>query len=98
MDKEYTNTTPELKEVKVSVPSTNLSLVEKLIKNVRQSVDGKDVELSFEFILSSLFPTCWFNIKNDLVAHYTEGYIHGYDAKEKEQILRAQADLDCYNE
>ena len=38
---------------------------------------NKDVELSFEFFMTSFFPRCWDNIQDALTRQYTLGYIEG---------------------
>lgn len=46
-------------EVKVSVPSVYLSDLEDLVKKIRNVTEKEDTEISFEFIIASLFPTSW---------------------------------------
>lgn len=90
-------------EVKVSVPSIYLSDLENLAKKIR-SVTGKDdTEISFEFIIASLFPTSWKNIQSDLSRQHTLGYIQGKtDAEEaikkNAAFARLEDDADCYCE
>lgn len=63
-------------EQKTSVPSVRIKDIEKMIKKIYSDL-GKDnnIELSFEFILATLFPTCYKNIMDDLKRQYTLGYI-----------------------
>ena len=90
-------------EAKVSVPNVYLSDLENLTKRVR-SVTGQDnAEISFEFIIASLFPTSWKNIQNDLSRQYTLGYIQGKteaEAAMKRRIVFSMSDddADCYCE
>lgn len=90
-------------EVKVSVPNIYLSDLEKLAKKVRDVTGQNDVEISFEFIIASLFPTSWKSIQNDLSRQHTLGYIQGKaDAEEamKKRVAFASSgdDADCYCE
>jgi hypothetical protein len=61
----------------VNVPSTDIHSLEKIVKGVRDVTGQENTEISFEFILASLFPTCWKNIQADLARQYTLGYIQG---------------------
>lgn len=90
-------------EVNVSIPNIKLSDLEKIISKVKQVVGTEDAEISFEFIVASLFPTSWKNIQADLNRQYTKGYIQGRIDKEEEmkQCCRAFSsddDPDCYCE
>lgn len=90
-------------EVKVSIPSIYLSDLENLAKKIRNVTEKEDAEISFEFIIASLFPTSWKNIQSDLSRQYTLGYIQGKaDAEEamKKRVVFASSgdDADCYCE
>ena len=89
-------------EVPVTVPNIYLSDLEKLAQKVRQVTGEENVEISFEFILASLFPTCWKNIQADLSCQYTKGYIQGRLDKEEEYRSYCRScsddDADCYCE
>ena len=50
-----------MEEVKVSIPNIYVSDLEKLAKKVHEVVGEDNVEISFEFIIASLFPSCWKN-------------------------------------
>ena len=87
-------------EVKNSVPNVYLSDLEKLTQKVREVVGEENTEISFEFIIASLFPTSWKAIQADLNQQYTRGYIQGRLDKEQEiknNHLRS-IDTDCYCE
>ena len=71
-------------DVNVNVPSVYLSDLDKLANKVREITDKEDTEISFEFIIASLFPTSWKNIQDELNHQYTKGYIQGRIDKEKE--------------
>lgn len=86
----------EIKET--NVPNVCISDLERLVKKVRDVVGTDDTEVTFEFIIASLFPTSWNNIQKALSHQYTQGYIQGRIDKE-EEIKRIQnIDLDCYND
>lgn len=55
-----------------SVPPIKSGKLKTLIENI-----SPDADLSFEFIIATLFPTCWTNIQKDLKDKYTQGYIAG---------------------
>ena len=88
------------KEIKVTIPNVRLSDLEKLVKKSRSVVGEEDVEISFEFIIASLFPTSWKNIQADLSRQYTKGYIQGRIDKEEEikEYRNHDDDPDCYCE
>lgn len=66
---------------RIDIPSIKLSDVEGLVNKMKKDVGNKDVELSFEFFMTSFFPRCWDNIQDALKTQYTLGYIEG--TKEK---------------
>jgi hypothetical protein len=55
-----------------SVPPIKSGKLKTVIENI-----CPDADLSFEFIIATLFPTCWTNIQKDLKDKYTQGYIAG---------------------
>ena len=73
------------------VPSVYLSDLEKLIERTKKHVGEEDIEISFEFILTALFPTSWNNIQSALSQQYTLGYIQGQKDAEEESHYRAIA-------
>ena len=88
-------------EVSVSVPNVYLSDLDKLANKVRQITNKEDTEISFEFIIASLFPTSWKNIQADLNRQYTKGYMQGRIDKEQELSKFSKNyddDPDCYCE
>ena len=83
------------------VPSVYISDLEKLVKKIRSVTEEENVEVTFEFIIASLFPTSWNNIQSELTRQYTLGYIQGQkDQEETQKRNRQQAyeDSDCYCE
>ena len=90
-------------EVKVNVPSVYLSDLENLAKKVRNITGKDDTEISFEFIIASLFPTSWKNIQSELSRQHTLGYIQGKidteeAIKKNATPVRLEDDADCYCE
>lgn len=88
------------KEIKVTIPNVRLSDLERLVKKSHSVVGEEDVEISFEFIIASLFPTSWKNIQAELSRQYTKGYIQGRIDKEEEikESRNYDDDPDCYCE
>lgn len=90
-------------DIKTSIPNIHLSNLEKLLRNVRSVVGEEDAEISFEFIIASLFPISWERIQSDLNRQYTQGYIQGRIDKEEEMkqyrhAFSSEDDVDCYCE
>ena len=86
-----------MSEVNTNIPNVYLSDLEKLTNKIRQVVGEENVEVSFELIIASLFPTSWKNIQKALSDQYTKGYIQGRLDKEKELgNLIFEEDDDCY--
>lgn len=89
-------------DVAVSIPNVYLSDLERLAQKVHDITGQEDTEITFEFIIASLFPTSWTNIQNELKHQYTKGYIQGRLDKEQEMrsyIYSNQDDnSDCYCE
>lgn len=82
--------------IKTSIVSTKLSTIEKMIASIKKQVGDNDVELSFEYIIGSLFPTAWKNIQDDLSRQYTLGYIQARSTMVSERTDKE--DSDCYCE
>ena len=61
----------------IQITPIKLSDVERMVTSVKKNVGDDDVDLSFEFILTAFFPTCWNNIQDALKRQYTLGYIAG---------------------
>lgn len=64
-------------EEKIQIAPIKLSDVERMVASVKKNVGDSDVDLSFEFILTAFFPTCWNNVQDALNRQYTLGYIAG---------------------
>lgn len=84
-------------EEKIQIAPIKLSDVERMVASVKKNVGDNDVDLSFEFMLTAFFPSCWNNIQEALNRQYTLGYIAGTkDAKNA--YGSAEDDADCYCE
>ena len=85
-----------------NIPNIYIQDLEKLIQRVRKVVGTENSEISFEFIIASLFPTSWKNIQDAMNQQYTKGYIQGRLDKEKEmekyKLANIGEDADCYCE
>ena len=85
-----------------NVPNIYIEDLEKLAKKIRSVTGKENVEINFEFIIASLFPTSWKNIQDTINQQYTRGYIQGRIDKEKEmeRLLPTVSDddADCYCE
>lgn len=86
--------------VETNVPPVYVSDLEKLTERIRKVTGEENVEVSFEFVIASLFPTSWNNIQNALTHQYTLGYIQGQKDEQEEcrQRIRAHSESDCYCE
>ena len=75
-----------------------LSDLERIIEQIRKNTKDTDPEISFEFIIASLFPSSWNSIQKALIDQYIQGY---NDAEKEKHWLRQMAraaDSDCYCE
>lgn len=84
------------------VPNVYVSDLERLAQKIRGVVGAENAEVSFEFIIASLFPTSWKNIQEEMNRQYTKGYIQGRLDKEKENQKMSyhdtSDDADCFCE
>ena len=74
--------------VKMNMDTTSLSRIKKIVEQLeRQKAqlelsEEDDLEVAFEYIIGSLFPTAYQNMKNVCRAFYIEGYNEGKKANE----------------
>ena len=80
-------------EEKFQIAPIKRSDVERMGASVKINVGDNDVDLSFEFILTAFFPTCWNNVQSALNRQYTLGYIAG--TKEASNFNLSE-DADCF--
>ena len=85
-----------------NVPNVYINDLERLAQKIRGVVGTENTEVSFEFIIASLFPTSWKNIQEEMNRQYTKGYIQGRLDKEREvqktSYHDTNDDADCYCE
>lgn len=91
------------KKIDTQVPNVYVTDLEKLAKKIRQISSGDTTEVSFEFIIASLFPTSWNNITTALNNRYTQGYIQGREdalaeMNQSTSTVCEDDDPDCYCE
>ena len=77
--------------IEPNIPNVKLSQVERIIKAVKdhykempERID--DIELSFEFVIGSLFPNVYKNVMDSITDAYTKGYIAGLNDRETEIV------------
>lgn len=66
------------------IDGVKFSKVLRVVKTLEKSGMRKDSEVSFEFIVGSLFPDAFKNMQTALRTEYTKGYAAGLEAKESE--------------
>ena len=88
------------KEIKTSVPGVYLQDLEKIVNKIKETSSDPNPEITFAFIIGSLFPNSWQKIQADLSYHYTQGYIQGRNDEQEERRAKriADEDPDCYCE
>lgn len=91
------------KKINTQVPNVYVTDLEKLASRIRQSNNDDATEVSFEFIIASLFPTSWNNITTALNNQYTQGYIQGRkdaltELNQSISTVCEDDDSDCYCE
>lgn len=80
-------------EEKIQIAPIKLSDVERMVASVKKNVGDNDADLSFEFMLTAFFPTCWNNVQNALKHQYTLGYIAGM---REAYSSGSSEDADCF--
>ena len=82
-------------EQKINIEPIKLSDVERMVDSVKKNLGDTDADLSFEFILTAFFPSCWNNIQQALNRQYTLGYIAG--TKDAKNAYRStEDDAECF--
>ena len=81
-------------EQKINIEPIKLSDVERMVDSVKKNLGDTDADLSFEFILTAFFPTCWNNVQDALKQQYTLGYIAGM--KEACNQYNTKDDAECF--
>ena len=74
-------------EILSQMPTVSFKDLEAAIKSIKMHYPGNDIEnlqVSFEYLIVSFYPTIIDNIKSAMKDAYTQGYIQGLnDSKEK---------------
>ena len=81
-------------EQKINIEPIKLSDVERMVDSVKKNLGDTDADLSFEFILTAFFPTCWNNVQDALKQQYTLGYIAGM--KDACNSKNTEDDVECF--
>ncbi len=56
--------------------------LKKIIKAIEKTKPADDTDISFEYIVGSCFPNIMENIKREIHAQYTQGYIDGLNSRD----------------
>ena len=69
-----------------SIDRVNLSRIKKMVESLEKSLGDtiEDVEVSFEYVVGSLFPTVFTNVMDRLKQEHMNGYLEGYEAAKNE--------------
>lgn len=69
-----------------NVDRVNLSRIKKMVESLEKSLGDttEDVEVGFEYVVGSLFPTIFTNVMNRLKQEHMSGYLEGYEAAKNE--------------
>lgn len=78
-----------------NIPNVYISDLERLVQKIRGIVGTEDTEISFEFVIASLFPTSWGKIREQLKHQYTLGYIAGTKESYSSEVIEEDADCFC---
>lgn len=62
---------------------TKLGQLRKIVKNLNKLDDNADI--TFEFLLTALFPSVWSSIQEEMRKQYTRGYLQGKEDSKNEQ-------------
>lgn len=62
---------------------TKLGQLRKIVKKLNKLDDNTDV--TFEFLLTALFPSVWSSIQEEMRKQYTRGYLQGKEDSKNEQ-------------
>ena len=62
---------------------TKLGQLRKIVKKLNKLDDNADI--TFEFLLTALFPSVWSSIQEEMRKQYTCGYLQGKEDSKNEQ-------------
>lgn len=61
---------------------TKLGQLRKIVKKLNKLDDNADI--TFEFLLTALFPSVWSSIQEEMRNQYTRGYLQGKEDSKNE--------------
>lgn len=65
-----------------SLDKISFSRLESMVESIKKQPHLKDrldeVEISFEYLVGSLFPSILTNVRDEINNAYTQGYLQGY--------------------
>lgn len=62
---------------------TKVGQLRKIVKKLNKLDDNADI--TFEFLLTALFPSVWSSIQEEMRKQYTRGYLQGKEDSKNEQ-------------
>lgn len=71
------------------IDTVKFSRLKRMVHSLElHSKEDIDMDISFEYIIASLFPSCYSNIQDELKRQYTLGYMQGI--KESKENLKSE--------
>ena len=70
---------------KIDISIVKLSHLEKVVKNLRRQSGVKDIDVSFEYICSSCFPTVWNNVQETLKDEHMKGFLEAKELYDRDK-------------
>lgn len=71
------------------IDTVKFSRLKRMVNSLElHSKEDIDMNISFEYIIASLFPSCYRNIQDELKRQYTLGYMQGL--KESKENLKSE--------
>ena len=67
------------KDINENMPTVPMKRIRHLTETLRDVHD--DTPISFQLVLTALFPTIWQNIERTMNDKYTEGFLEGLRSK-----------------
>ena len=65
--------------------SVRIADVQKVLEAIQKhNQENKEVEITFEFLVGSLFPGLYKNFTQKIMNEHTKGYMEGYQAAKEE--------------
>ena len=71
------------------IDTVKFSRLKRMVNSLElHNKEDVDMDISFEYIIASLFPSCYNNIQDELKRQYTLGYMQGI--KESKENLKSE--------